>query len=48
MSEHIIVTTDTGVMEIKFNRADKRNALTQRMHGAAAEDPAINTNPRTD
>jgi enoyl-CoA hydratase/carnithine racemase len=48
MSEHIIVTTDTGVMEIKFNRADKRNALTQPIYGAAAEDPAINTNPRTD
>ncbi len=48
MTEHVIVTTDAGVMEIKFNRADKRNALTQKMYGAvadafgvAAQDPAV-------
>lgn len=48
MTEHVVITTDAGVMEIKFNRADKRNALTQVMYGAiadafavAADDPAI-------
>lgn len=48
MTEHVIVTTEAGVMEIKFNRADKRNALTQPMYGAvadafahAAEDSAV-------
>lgn len=48
MTEHVIVTIDAGVMDIKFNRADKRNALTQAMYGAvadafgvAAQDPAI-------
>lgn len=37
MTEHVIITTADGVMEIKFNRADKRNALTQPMYGAVAD-----------
>ena len=48
MTEHVLVATTDGVMEIRMNRPDKKNALTQAMYGAmadaleaAAEDPAL-------
>ena len=48
MTEELIVATANGIMEIGFNRPDKKNALTRAMYGgvveafAAAEaDPAI-------
>ncbi len=35
MSEHVKVTTADGVMEICWNRPDKKNALSQDMYAAA-------------
>jgi enoyl-CoA hydratase/carnithine racemase len=48
MSEHVLVSTAAGVMEIVFNRPDKKNALTNEMYGIwadamerAANDPLV-------
>lgn len=48
MSEHILIERDGGVMTLRINRPDKRNALTQAMYAgladgldAAAADPAV-------
>ena len=48
MTEELIVTTVGGVMEIRFNRPEKKNALTRAMYDgvvaafdAAESDPAI-------
>jgi enoyl-CoA hydratase/carnithine racemase len=48
MTEELIVTTADGVMEIRFNRPEKKNALTRAMYegvvtafGSAENDPAI-------
>ncbi len=48
MTEELLVATANGIMEIRFNRPDKKNALTRAMYAgtvdafAAAEaDPAI-------
>lgn len=35
--EHILVTRDGAVMEIRFNRPDKKNAITNDMYGAMAD-----------
>ena len=35
--EHILVTRDGGVLEIRFNRPDKKNAITNAMYGAMAD-----------
>ncbi len=35
--EHIIVSRDGAVLEIRFNRADKKNAITNAMYGAMAD-----------
>lgn len=38
MSEnHILVTRDSGVLEIRFNRPEKKNAITNAMYGAMAD-----------
>jgi enoyl-CoA hydratase/carnithine racemase len=37
MSEHILVSAADGVMEIRFNRADKKNAFTIPMYQAIVE-----------
>lgn len=38
MSEdHIVVTRDGAVLEIRFNRPDKKNAITNAMYGAMAD-----------
>lgn len=37
MTEHLRVDTDERIMSIRFNRADKKNALTQAMYAAAAD-----------
>jgi enoyl-CoA hydratase/carnithine racemase len=37
MSEHIKVDLDGGVLTVAFNRADKKNAITQAMYSALAE-----------
>lgn len=38
MSEqHIILSRDGAVLEIRFNRADKKNAITNAMYGALAD-----------
>lgn len=37
MSEHIKVELDGGVMTVVFDRADKKNAITQAMYTALAE-----------
>ena len=48
MTEELVVTTAAGVMEIRFNRPEKKNALTRAIYdgvvaafGAAENDPAI-------
>jgi enoyl-CoA hydratase/carnithine racemase len=48
MSDNILVSAAGGVMEIRFNRADKKNAFTTPMYAAMAEalrradaDPAL-------
>lgn len=38
--EHILVTREAGVLELRFNRPDKKNAITNAMYGALAD--AIN------
>ncbi|HYD89073.1 MAG TPA: enoyl-CoA hydratase-related protein [Vitreimonas sp.] len=35
--EHIIVSRDGAVLEIRFNRPDKKNAITNAMYGAMAD-----------
>jgi enoyl-CoA hydratase/carnithine racemase len=35
--EHILVTRDGAVMEIRFNRPEKKNAITNAMYGAMAD-----------
>ena len=35
--EHIIVSRDGAVLEIRFNRAEKKNAITNAMYGAMAD-----------
>lgn len=37
MTDHIRVTEDAGVKVIRFNRADKKNAITQAMYSALAD-----------
>jgi len=37
MSEHVVVTTANGVMEIRLNRPEKKNALTRAMYNAMAD-----------
>lgn len=37
MSEHIRTDLDGGVLTVVFNRADKKNAITQAMYAALAE-----------
>jgi enoyl-CoA hydratase/carnithine racemase len=37
MSEHIKIDLDGGVLTVAFNRADKKNAITQAMYTALAE-----------
>lgn len=37
MSEHINVTTDNGVLTIRIERPEKKNALTQAMYAALAQ-----------
>ncbi len=37
MSEHVTIRREQGVEEIRFNRADKKNALTLAMYEQAAE-----------
>lgn len=37
MSEHIKVELDGGVLTVIFDRADKKNAITQAMYTALAE-----------
>ena len=48
MSEHVVVSTNGGVLEVRFNRPEKKNALTREMYEAvstafeqADADPAI-------
>lgn len=35
--EHIIVRRDGAVLEIQFNRPEKKNAITNAMYGAMAD-----------
>jgi enoyl-CoA hydratase/carnithine racemase len=35
--EHILVSRDGAVLEIRFNRAEKKNAITNAMYGAMAD-----------
>ena len=35
--EHMLVTRDGGVLEIRFNRPDKKNAITNAMYGVMAD-----------
>ncbi len=37
MSEEILVTREAGIMEIRFNRPAKKNAITNAMYGAMAD-----------
>ncbi len=37
MSEHVVVTLDAGVLEIRLNRPEKKNALTRDMYAAMAD-----------
>ena len=48
MTENVLVTRDAGVMEITFNRPEKKNALTRAMYAevvdalrSADADPAV-------
>jgi enoyl-CoA hydratase/carnithine racemase len=48
MSEHVLVSAADGVLEVRLNRADKKNAITTAMYSAVVEaveraerDPAI-------
>lgn len=48
MSDHVVITTEAHVMEVRLNRPEKKNALTRAMYAAMAEafdtadrDPAI-------
>lgn len=48
MSEHVVITREAGVLEIRLNRPDKKNALTRDMYAAMADamagsndDPAV-------
>ena len=48
MTENVLVTRDAGVMEITFNRPEKKNALTRAMYAAVVDalrsadtDPAV-------
>ena len=48
MSEHVVIETSNGILEIRLNRPDKKNALTRDMYAAmsgamtaANDDPAI-------
>lgn len=36
-NDHILVTRENGVLEIRFNRPDKKNAITNAMYGAMAD-----------
>lgn len=35
--EHILITRDAGVLELRFNRPEKKNAITNVMYGAMAD-----------
>lgn len=37
MSEHILISEDNGILSIRINRPEKRNALTAKMYGAIAD-----------
>jgi enoyl-CoA hydratase/carnithine racemase len=37
MSEHIAITHDQAVLELRFNRPEKKNAITNAMYGALAD-----------
>lgn len=44
--DHILISRDGAVLEIRFNRPDKKNAITNAMYGAMAdalEDAAVDT-----
>lgn len=36
-AEHVVVTRADGVMEIRFNRPEKKNAITNAMYGAMSD-----------
>ncbi|HCK85367.1 MAG TPA: enoyl-CoA hydratase, partial [Hyphomonadaceae bacterium] len=37
MSEHILIGCEAGVLELRFNRPEKKNAVTNAMYGALAD-----------
>jgi len=37
MSEHVVITSANGVLEIRLNRPEKKNALTRAMYNAMAD-----------
>ena len=37
MTDHVRIETAQGIMSIRFNRPEKKNALTQAMYAAAAD-----------
>lgn len=37
MSEHILAAREAGVLELRFNRPEKKNAITNAMYGALAD-----------
>ena len=46
MSEHVVITREAGVLEIRLNRPDKKNALTRDMYAAMSDAmEASNTDP---
>ena len=48
MSEHVVISQDAGVLEIRLNRPDKKNALTRAMYAAMADAmEASNDDPAT-